>query len=221
MKYLSDKMVARRRHILETAQAMLARDDGSFTMRGLARESGVATATIYNLYGSQDAVIADAVADIFERRVNGMADMPENATFLEAAIARQEAAHREIMREPAFARKMVELYFDAKPGSHVRNMLHSEPSDRLSGQLDDLRANGLVEDWVDCRELADQITRATYAVIALWAAGDIPDDALSPAVLRATFANVAGALKGSARKEVVTFLEKTKPGQHADRAFGT
>ena len=221
MKYLSDKMVARRRHILETAQAMLARDDGSFTMRGLARESGVATATIYNLYGSQDAVIADAVADIFERRVNGMADMPENATFLEAAIARQEAAHREIMREPAFARKMVELYFDAGPGGHVRNMLHSEPSDRLSAQLADLQDKGLVEDWVDVHELADQITRATYAVIALWAAGDIPDNAMSPAVLRSTFALVAGALKGTAREEVVAFLEKTKPGQQADRAFGT
>jgi AcrR family transcriptional regulator len=214
-------MVARRRQILETAQAMLARDDGSFTMRGLARESGVATATIYNLYGSQDAVIADAVADIFERRVNGMADMPENATFLEAAIARQEAAHREIMREPAFARKMVELYFDAGPGGHVRNMLHGEPSDRLSAQLADLLDKGLVEDWVDVHELADQITRATYAVIALWAAGDIPDNAMSPAVLRSTFALVAGALKGTAREEVVAFLEKTKPGQQADRAFGT
>ena len=221
MKYLSDKMVARRRHILETAQTMLARDDGSFTMRGLARESGVATATIYNLYGSQDAVIADAVVDIFERRVNGMADMPENATFLEAAIAWQDAAHREIMREPAFARKMVELYFDAKPDSHVRNMLHSEPSDRLSAQLADLRKNSLVENWADTRELADQITRATYAVIALWAAGDIPDETLNLAVLRSTFAIVAGGLKGSAREEVITYLEKTKPGQQADRAFGT
>ena len=64
MKYLSDKMVARRRHILETAQTMLARDDGSFTMRGLARESGVATATIYNLYGSQDAVIAARIPSL-------------------------------------------------------------------------------------------------------------------------------------------------------------
>jgi hypothetical protein len=116
---------------------------------------------------------------------------------------------------------MVELYFDAKPDSHVRNMLHSEPSDRLSAQLADLRKNSLVENWADTRELADQITRATYAVIALWAAGDIPDETLNLAVLRSTFAIVAGGLKGSAREEVITYLEKTKPGQQADRAFGT
>ena len=120
MTYQSDKMASRRQRILETTQSLLSTGDGHFTMRDLAKQSGVATATLYNLYGGQDALVSDAVADIFEQRVDNLATIGAGDTVQAAILARQTAACQEIFREPLFAKKMVELYFNGEPSSDAR-----------------------------------------------------------------------------------------------------
>ena len=115
MKYESRKMIARREHIVETALDMMARDDGEFTMRDLAKESGVATGTLYNLFGSQDALVAEAVGTVFEERVSAMVVLPDSDDIAELIRARNEASFQEIMRVPAYAIKMMQIYFAAHP----------------------------------------------------------------------------------------------------------
>ena len=127
-KYSSDAMIARRKGILEAAQKLLSRDGGSFTMRDLAQESGVATGTLYNLFGSQDAVIAEAVIEVFEQRVTGMTTPDQESDALALFEARSEAAYKEILRVPAYAKKMVQIYFNAEPGQEVRRTLHDVPA---------------------------------------------------------------------------------------------
>ena len=56
---LRDRNVAeRRQRILDAARSLIVkRGVPGLTMRGLARESGLAVKTLYNLWGGQDAIL--------------------------------------------------------------------------------------------------------------------------------------------------------------------
>ena len=71
-RYASDAMAERRARILETARDMLVEEGGKFTMRDLAKRSGVALATLYNIFGSQDELVAQAVVQVFEERIEDL-----------------------------------------------------------------------------------------------------------------------------------------------------
>ena len=57
-------MAKRRSDILETARLLLTEQDGQFTMRELAAKSGVALATLYNIFGNQKELIGQAVIEV-------------------------------------------------------------------------------------------------------------------------------------------------------------
>jgi AcrR family transcriptional regulator len=138
-KYGSDGMIARRRRIIETALDLMGNNKGEFTMRDLAQASNVATGTLYNLFGSQDALVAEAVVTVFEERVDRLVVEPEGDNIADLVRARGDAAYKEIMRVPAYAKTMVKIYFAGEPGSPVRKKLHEIPKTgcrrRIAGVL--------------------------------------------------------------------------------------
>ena len=202
IRYSSDAMVARRRRIIETALDLMARNGGDFTMRDLAKESGVATGTLYNLFGGQDALVAEAVITVYEERVTALAVMPETDDVTDIIRARGDAAHAEIMRVPAYAIKMAHLYFAGPPGSPVRNTLHAIPAAFWVGLLKDMDREGALAAWVDSAMLADELTSAQYGVVARWAAGDMDDEALPTRTFYVACAMLVGALKGARKKQI-------------------
>ena len=210
-KYSSDAMIARRKGILEAALKLLSRDDGAFTMRDLARESGVATGTLYNLFGSQDALLAEAVIAVFEQRVTGMATPDQEDDPLALYEARTEAAYREILRVPAYAKKIVQIYFSGEPDQEIRRTLHNVPASFALQFLELLQADGQLNDWVSPEHLADQISTAQYAVVERWAAEDVSDGALLESTLYAGYVLIAGATKGDTHDRVVKRLKELEP----------
>lgn len=207
LKYSSDAMVARRRRIIETALGLMAHNDGDFTMRDLARESGVATGTLYNLFGGQDALVAEAVMTVYEERVNALAVQPATDNVADRVRVRGDAAHAEIMRVPAYAIKMAHLYFAGPPGSTVRDTLHAIPTMFWTGLLNDMDREGALGAWVAPVLLADELTSAQYGVVARWAAGDMDDKALRTRTFYVACALLVGALKGVRKKQVRAALE--------------
>ena len=207
-KYSSDAMIARRKGILEAVLKLLSQNDGTFTMRDLARESCVATGTLYNLFSSQDAVIAAAVIEVFEQRVTGIATLDQKGDPLALYEALIEAAHREILRVPAYAKKMLQIYFSGEPGQEVRRTLHKVPASFALQFFELLQADGQLNDWVAPEHLADQMPTAQYAAVERWAAKDIGDSALLENTLYATYILLAGATKGYTHDRVVNRLKE-------------
>ncbi len=207
MKYESETMIARRARIVETALDMMARNDGDFTMRALAKESGVATGTLYNLFGGQDGLVAEAVSQVFEERVNGMTVEPESDDIAAIVEARNFAAYKEIMRVPAYAKTMCRIYFACEPGSPVRQQLHDIPTAFWIEQLERLDAEDALENWVDIEALAGEMTSMAYGVVARWAAEDIDDNGLRIGNVQVVLALLAGALKGRHRDSVIRKLK--------------
>lgn len=207
MKYESETMIARRARIIEVALEMMARNDGEFTMRALAKESGVATGTLYNLFGGQEGLVAEAVSQVFEERVSGMTVKPASEDIAEIVEARNFAAYREIMRVPAYAKTMCRIYFSCEPGNPVRQQLHDIPTAFWIEQLNRLEAEGALEDWVDIDTLADEMTSVAYGVVARWAAEDIDDEDLRIGNVYVVLVLLAGAVKGKHRDSILKKLD--------------
>ncbi|MFN3233565.1 MAG: TetR/AcrR family transcriptional regulator [Alphaproteobacteria bacterium] len=214
MKYESETMIARRARIIETALDMMARNDGDFTMRALAKESGVATGTLYNLFGGQEGLVAEAVSQVFEERVNGMTVDPKNDEIAEVAEARSAAAFKEMMRVPAYAKTMCQIYFSGEAGNPVRQQLHDIPTNFWVDQLRRLQTEGALEEWVRIDALADEMTSAAYAVVSRWAAEDLDDEGLRRGNLFVVLTLLAGAVKGRHRESVARKLAQLNDKAH-------
>lgn len=175
--YASERMAERRNEILATARLLLAERDGNFTMRELARRSGVALATLYNIFGSQDELTSEAIVNVFRGRLTRWSDVngPPDPSHVERRL---EETVAEIFRQPAFARKMVELYFHPGRLPAVARVLHAEPLGELLRFYAAFEKIDMLATGADIELMAGETLVAQYAIIARWAGGDFPDSEL-------------------------------------------
>ena len=200
-RYASDAMADRRARILEAAREMLVEEDGKFTMRDLAKRSGVALATLYNIFDSQDELVAQAVVQIFVDRIEAMIP-EETGSIFELIDRQQELSHAEILRVPAYAKKMLSIYFNEGTDSQIRHVLHGQAVAGNLRFLKPLAREKMLEPWVNVDLLASDMATASYAVISRWAAGEISDDALLARQSHMRFALLAGAVTGKFERQV-------------------
>ncbi len=215
-RYASEAMEARRARILQTARDLLATDTGRFTMRDLARESDVALATLYNIFGSQDELIAEAIAEVFVERIQNL--VPANTTDpIETMLERLKLSHAEIMRVPAYAKKMLGIYFSSETNSAIREILHSYPRDQDRSVLEALLNEGALHEWVDIATLADDLTVTQYGVLTHWANGDVAEDKLLTRMHYASLSLLVGCLKEAWAAPVRLRLESIARGLRLNR----
>ncbi len=175
--YASDAMAERRARILETARQMLVEEDSKFTMRDLAKRSGVALATLYNIFESQDELVAQAVVAVFVERIEKLVPKDEGSVLARIERA-QELSNAEILRVPAYAKKMLTIYFSKDTNSRIRDTLHGQAAAGNLRYLKELKREGALLPWVNIDLLASDAAVAIYAIITRWAAGEISDEAL-------------------------------------------
>lgn len=178
-KYLSTLMERRRQGVLKRAQELVAKFGyDKVTMRDLARASGVAPATLYNVYGSKERLIAKSVSEHFASLFQGRAKMT-SASPLVLALRAVETTSADILRVPKYASAMVAVYFSHSFDSAVRDRLRSIPSRRYQVLLSEMRARKEIFSWVDPHFLADEIANQLYAGIHDWAIGRVPSQHLA------------------------------------------
>jgi len=207
MAYQSPKMIARRKRILRTAQALIAEKESNFTMRELADASEVAEGTLYNLFGCQDALLAEAVANVFAERMDVPLSQQHAANIAEAVRLRNQASFAEMMRVPGYSKTMARIYFGAKAGNDVRKTLHDAAAGFWSSELRKAGAKGDLYPWADPDKLAGEIVTATYAAILRWADGELTDTEMKARIDFVTYALLASGLKGESHKQIIEAIE--------------
>jgi AcrR family transcriptional regulator len=186
-------MADRRSAILEQARSLLSAHEGSFTMRELATESGVAIATLYNIFGSQDEIVNEAISDVFLNQVAPLSDLNEVPT-IDHFEERIESMVGEIMRKPAFARRLIALYFDPEFNSAEAESEQKIPYEGLRHRLQLLKAADRLLPGIDPDVLAAEIQAIQYAIASRWAAGQISDGDLMWRIKLVVLTHMAGAL---------------------------
>ncbi|MEN3975939.1 TetR/AcrR family transcriptional regulator [Emcibacter sp. SYSU 3D8] len=207
--YSSESMARRRTRVLEEARKLIAESgyDG-VTMRLLAERSEVASATLYNIYGNKETVIATAVSELFEEQMAH--DTAERGAGLDGTIARMRWIAEEIRRMPEYSRAMVTVYFSASAENLVRDLLRRITMQAHRRLFASLREQGGLLPWVDIDLLASQTANHQYAAVHDWAIGKVAMDRLADRQIYELLLALAAVTTGDIADDVRTRLRQVQ-----------
>ncbi len=175
-KYESPRQIARQSKILAVARDML--DSGGYdglTMRGLAKEAGVAQGTLYNLYGSKDDLIMAAVDDLLTA-LNRETRRRTPEPGLEALLTNAVVTGENIVRRPAYAEAMTRIVMSIEPESPLVDLVFARAYPATKESLDAAKKTGEIREDVDTDSIAKHIAGNSWTVILLWIMGMISLD---------------------------------------------
>jgi AcrR family transcriptional regulator len=204
----------RRRVVRAAAELISERPDGTFSMRELARHSGVSLATPYNLFGSKAAVLGQ----VFAGQIRGFQESHTARESL-SAVSRVETAVEQLVsafeRNPGFFRNLWHALGSLSPTEHKELIV--PVSDRLlqplvSGLVDD----GLISDEVAPDTLATTLVRIFDANFEQWASQDWPVGDLRRQLL-AGFSLCLLGLVGSAERTGLLQLISNAAAEERDQ----
>lgn len=171
VKSVTPRQQDRRDRILECTRRQVARHgyDG-LSMRELAVEADVSTATLYNLFTSKDELILAASEELLagiEARVL------TEARGLIKLIAGLEATADVIVANPNYAAAMGRMLFAADASAPVVKILMDEPRRRYVTQLMQMSEDGQLVSHVEIGKLARSLAGGSWSVILMWMKGFI------------------------------------------------
>jgi AcrR family transcriptional regulator len=204
--YSSALMAQRRSRVLQEARNLIAEAgyDG-VTMRLLAERSEVASATLYNIYGNKETLVASAVSELFEQQLEKSSHAA--GVGLEGALHRIEWIADEILRMPEYTRAMVTVYFSTTADSTVRDLLRSMTAENYKRMLERFRDAGELLPWVDSDLIAYEIANQEYAGVHNWAIGRVPSEQLAARQKYTLLLTLGAITRGDAAEAVRRHLQ--------------
>lgn len=201
-KYESERQKQRQGAILAAARGMLEREGyAGMTMRGLAKEAGVAQGTLYNLYSSKDdlilAAVEDLLAEIGERAV---ADNPKPGVA--AILHMSKLAGEATQAMPRYAEAIARSTYRAQPDDPLVDVLLARTLPFLKYHLRIMKGQGQLRDGIDLDLLARHLVGQMWGVMLLWIMGMLDTDAYVTERLRSDLMTLIGVTTGSLRAEL-------------------
>jgi AcrR family transcriptional regulator len=198
----SATMFARRRRVLDEVRAMLRDGDlDRLGMRELARRSDVSLRTIYNAFGSKEALVATAIRQYYDRFLAAISEGrdPLSLDWVLSATVITNLRNRQIA---PYLTSLVNLYFSTSVGLEIRRELQRVAAGFMRPWLAALTARRQVRPGVDLDRAIGNIASLQYAINQEWLLGQLPDTAMAPAALEAVLSHLSGLLRGAAAADV-------------------
>ena len=196
----SPRRLERRRRILDAVREAIVRDGiDEVRVRSLAARSGVAVATLYNQFGSRDALIAAALEQDFRGRYEPLSRRTLALSPSEKFARRVTKASQDIRRMREYTAAVLSLYF--RPGVEpvLRAVVHDFVATDFQGIVEAIGAAGDLHDWVDPAVFANDIVTQLYSITMMWVQGHIPENKLQSRLLRTGAIAFAGIATGETR----------------------
>lgn len=176
------------------------------TMRDVCERAGVARKTLYDRFGSKDALVLAAVTEVLdavEVRARALAGEDDG---IGAMLAYQRAAFRQIVRAPEYAAAMGHALFQAAPEDALSHVLLRARIARNITALTHARARGELAPEVDIDNLAAHLTAQSWGVIMLWMKGLVALARIETESLRVHVMTLIAVTVGSRRAALVQLL---------------
>jgi AcrR family transcriptional regulator len=192
----------RRERIRLAARRLVAKHgyDG-LTMRDLAREAAVSVPTLYNLFGSKDAILA-AEVEVMAAAI--AAQLPLGGdSFFKRGQAAFDASMQQIEQAPELYRGVMQVFMTSPETGPMRRRAEHAFTALIAGNLIAARAAGQLADWAEPMIVARHMFTSYMAVFLSWGIGE-----LDLAGFRATaLSSVCHLLAGVARGQFATDVE--------------
>ncbi len=192
----------RRARIISTTRELIGElGIEGISMRNLAQRCDVAVATLYNQFGSRDAIIAEALRTDFEGRYQPLS---QRTSTLDPASKVRERIGDAVrgMQGPLrdYTRSVMFFYFHHKPDSVLRAAIHDFVVSDFSAIAEDIRQRGDLQPWVRIDTFSDDLITQLYALVMKWSQGHISDRRLRARLTQAAATNFIGISRGKTRE---------------------
>ena len=194
---------ARRQRIISVTRELIGElGIEAITMRDLALLCEVAVATLYNQFGSREAIIAAALRSDFEGRYEPLSQRTLALGPAEKLRERIGEAARAIvgpMRD--YTRSVMFFYFHHKPDSTLRAAIHDFVATDFTAIVRDIETRGDLQPWARVDTFADDLITQLYALVMKWSQGYIADRRLRARLLHAASVSFIGISRGQSRED--------------------
>lgn len=169
-------------------------------MRDLAQQCGVAVATLYNQFGSREAIIAEALRGDFEGRYQPLSQRTSDLDPADKVRERIGDAVRGMtgsLRD--YTRSVMFFYFHHKPDSQLRSAIHDFVVSDFLSIVREIEALGDLQPWVRPEVFSDDLITQLYSLVMKWSQGHISDRRLRPRLMQAAATSFCGITRGASR----------------------
>jgi AcrR family transcriptional regulator len=199
MNLFEEHKAERRARILKTARALIAeRGYDGLTMRDLAEASRVSVPTLYNLFGSKDAIL---VAELETQAKEIAAHLPDGGdSFFARGMAAFEMGMLLVETAPDLYRAVMQMFLTSTATSALRRSSAESYVALMADLLREGQKTGEIEPWVDALVLARRMFAHYQLAMIEWARGEIDAETFRAATRFGMCVMLLGVARGTAHR---------------------
>lgn len=196
----------RRDDILDTVRIQLASAgyDG-LSMRDVAESAGVSPTTLYNLYDNKDGLILAALQDILAQIGERLAETGVRGA--ELLILRTGIVGELIVDNPAYAKAMAQMLFNADPADPVSALLLKNQLQVYQEMLKQMKAMGEIAKDADVTAFSRLLVGNSWSGNTLWLKNLIDLEELIEESTTIMLSTIAPVMTPKARKRYRSYFD--------------
>ncbi len=200
-RYSSAKMQQRRADVLAATRKLISLHGiDNFTVKMIAEEASTTTTTIFNIWGDKEAIIRQAISEVFHLNLfNERSDKPETAAEL---IAYADWTLEQILALGPYISAVASYFFGREDRGSIRETLKAEAEAPYRHFIEYVAGIGALRQGTNVAVLADCITSQIFASMHAWSIGEIDEATLRLRVHLAVFALLPRVITGTIGKEI-------------------
>jgi len=195
MSLLDEHKAERRARIGKAARQLIAeRGYEGLTMRELADKARVAVPTLYNLFGSKDAILV-AELEASARQVASQLHMGGDS-FFARGMAAFEMGMRLVEEAPELYRACMQMFLASPDTAEMRHRIEDAYVAIMASNLSAAKADEQLADWAQPEIVARHMFAAYSAAMIGWGLGEFDLSTFRLAALSGVCHLLAGVARG-------------------------
>ena len=201
MSLFEEHKAERRARIGKAARKLIAeRGYAGLTMRDLANAARVAVPTLYNLFGSKDAIL---VAELEAHAREYAAKMPRGGdSFFARAMTAFDTGMRLIEDSPELYRASMQMFMTSPETRDMRRRLEDGYIALMASNLAAAKAAGQLADWADPPIVARHMFAQYMSTFMAWGIGELDLPTFRAAALSGLCHILVGVTRGEFARDV-------------------
>lgn len=219
--YSSARMQRRRADVLAATRKLISRHGlDNFTVKMIAREAATTTTTIFNIWGDKEAIIRQAISEVFHFNLfSERSDKPETVAELIAYI---DWTWEQILALGPYISAVASYFFGREDRGDIRATLKAEGEAPYRHFIDHASGLGALRPGSNIALLGDCIISQIFAAMHAWSIREIDDGTLRLRLHLAVFAHlpqvISGPLGTAIARHYDALFSGAQPGPAAQSA---
>ena len=206
MSLFEEHKAERRSRIISAARELVTKHGyEGLTMRDLAAAARVSVPTLYNLFGSKDAIL---VAELERTAVVIASRIQQQGSFFARGMAGFEAGMDAIEEQPAFFRAVMRMFLTSPETGEMRRKSEQGFLAIMAGNLRAAKQAGQLVEWAEPEVVARHMHGLYISCFLAWGMGELDLPSFRDAALSGICHLLVGVTRGAFNADALARLKK-------------